>query len=534
MLTTKKKKLKKKVRAEVAELAKAEAKHQFFHTPAKPKTKGFAGAIRSGAHTVIDTLIGPMGQPLAAGAKKLFGWVTGLGTYKIHGQVLPAGHVPQFSKGREYVEISYREYVEDVVTSSTAGSMKVEVYYINPTNSSLFPWLSNMATMFEEWESMGMLAEFKSDSANALNSTNTALGQVALACNYDATQAAWTTRAQLLDSEYVSSDAPAQSFLHPIEVSRKLTPAKIFYTSQTTGTDQNQTTLGILHLATWGMQAASVNVGQLWMTYKFRFFKPKIPGAGGVTTSLHYLPAPGTDSLTVSASTSCSPGSPFGTNPLVYSSGRLLGDKSAGWGKAIVGANSQTITLTFPPGCAGQDYFIYTGIYGTSGGTMSLSYGGSGYDYIQGIGDGAQNNQFCGSSVATIGLVTIRPRDQPAAVTFSVTMAFVVSIANIEFHVWQASPTAISNSVYNPGYSKLREEVRRLKEMVFGPEYKDEPASDPNVPNPPMQIEEQGQVSSTPAEYAIVDGTGHNTPRPNLEDRLRLALRGLSGGGGRC
>lgn len=72
----------------------------------------------------------------------------------------------------------HRECLGDVVTSATAGSFNYTRYLFNPTNAALFPWLHQLAANFESYRVKGCLFEFRSMSGNALNSVNTALGNV--------------------------------------------------------------------------------------------------------------------------------------------------------------------------------------------------------------------------------------------------------------------------------------------------------------------------------------------------------------------
>lgn len=68
------------------------------------------------------------------------------------------------------------------VISSSAGVFNGLVYKINPGNPETFPWLSSIASNFEAYRIEGLVFEYKTMSADALNSTNTALGQIILSC----------------------------------------------------------------------------------------------------------------------------------------------------------------------------------------------------------------------------------------------------------------------------------------------------------------------------------------------------------------
>lgn len=65
--------------------------------------------------------------------------------------------------------------MSDIVTGA-AGTFNYSTWQLNPGQKSLFPWLAGIASNFESYKFHGLVFEYKSMSADALNSTNTALG----------------------------------------------------------------------------------------------------------------------------------------------------------------------------------------------------------------------------------------------------------------------------------------------------------------------------------------------------------------------
>ena len=114
-------------------------------------------------------------------------------------------------------------------------------------------------------------------SADALNSTNTALGQVIMATNYDVNQPLFDSKYEMENTEFSTSVKPSLSAMHPIECAR------------TESTLNNCTLLlvaiylqavlprciisAISNCYEW-LQAANVNIGELWVTYEVTLFKP--------------------------------------------------------------------------------------------------------------------------------------------------------------------------------------------------------------------------------------------------------------------
>jgi len=119
--------------------------------------------------------------------------------------------------------------------------------------------------------------EFKSTSADALNSTNTALGAVIMSTEYDLAKSPFTTKMQMENYEFTSSCKPSCSMLHPIECDPAQTPIPTQYVRNSNSTvyDKRLTDLGLFQIATYGMQAAAV-IGELWVTYEIELLKPRV------------------------------------------------------------------------------------------------------------------------------------------------------------------------------------------------------------------------------------------------------------------
>jgi len=175
---------------------------------------GLLGSIGGGLGSL---LAGSTGGNWGRSLGDVLGKVTGLGAYKVSTNSLMTGNVPVFGGGAGTI-ISHREFVADVNGSVAFNNT---VFPINPGLGTLFPWLSLCAAQFEEYELLGMLIEYKSTSAVALNSTNTALGTVIMATNYDSYDTTFSNKQQMEAYEFATSAAPSQSMLHPIECKPK-------------------------------------------------------------------------------------------------------------------------------------------------------------------------------------------------------------------------------------------------------------------------------------------------------------------------
>jgi len=177
------------------------------------------------------------------------------------------------------VILRHREYIKDIVTGATSA-FTVQSFPIQPADANTFPWLSTIAHCFEQYRLRGMIFEFKSTSADALNSTNTALGTVIMATEYDASRGDFTSKAEMENHQYAASARQSCSMLHPIECDRSQSTIDILYINEDptiTGPDLRFNDFGRFQIATVGQQGASVNIGELWVTYEIELLKPHQP-----------------------------------------------------------------------------------------------------------------------------------------------------------------------------------------------------------------------------------------------------------------
>jgi hypothetical protein len=247
------------------------------------------------------------------------------------------------NSANKYFIISHKEYLGDI---STVGSaFNIASYPINPGMLQTFPWLCTIAQNFISWKPRGMLFEFKSTSADALNSTNTALGEVLMATQYNVGSPAFTNQANMLNYDKCVAAKPAVSFYAPVEcATRALAYKKYFirHGSIPTGEDYRLYDIGTFYVATYGQQAAAV-IGQLWCTYEMELLEPTMVGGAGETVLSDYW----------SSTTGITTSKYFGSS-VIPSSGNSLGVTLAG------------TTITFPTYVVQGRYLLTYCVIGTS------------------------------------------------------------------------------------------------------------------------------------------------------------------------
>jgi hypothetical protein len=225
-----------------------------------------------------------LGSQLGRGAADL---LIGRGDYTLVSNSLMTGsnHVPLFSAdGKRGIRIIEKEYVGDVysgelVPGSASTSFKSEVYDVNPANTKLFPWLSKMANLFDQWEPNGIVCQFVSTSSE-FNGANQALGAVIMATDYDITDPVYNSKQEMENAAYACSTKPANNLQHGLECDPKERPTRLLYTRSNRNEDgrvsQSLADLGKFQIATQGVSQANINLGELWITYDITFYKKQV------------------------------------------------------------------------------------------------------------------------------------------------------------------------------------------------------------------------------------------------------------------
>lgn len=241
--------------------------------PAKKK-KGF-NAVKLGKS--IGGLFGSEGASIGKQAGLLFRQLTGFGEYKVaRNSLATTDSLPMFANSRHGTVVRHREFLGDVITDAKAGNFKITSYPIQPALVETFPWLAPIGENFDEYTIEGMVFEFKSNSYDALASVNTASGTVIMTTQYNVLAPPFTNKLQMEQYEFTCSNKPSRDILHPVECARIETPTSVLTTrSGPAPGDLRLYDWGTFNIATVGMQGSSVNIGELWVTYDVKFFKPR-------------------------------------------------------------------------------------------------------------------------------------------------------------------------------------------------------------------------------------------------------------------
>lgn len=222
-----------------------------------------------------------LGKFVGSAAGSLLGKVFGMGAYTVEQNALlsPSGTIgppPMFTTSPDgSVIVCMREFVT-TISGSTNFTMQFS-QPINPSNPSLFPRLSQLAPNFTVHEPLGLIFEYVTTSGTAVGSTNTALGTIIMATNYDVLENQFSTKQEMESYKFSTATVPCASVLHAIECkpstlvgSRRYIGDPATYGSTnvlaTVHGDRRLADLGLFQVASVGQQGTNIQ-GEIWVSY---------------------------------------------------------------------------------------------------------------------------------------------------------------------------------------------------------------------------------------------------------------------------
>lgn len=208
---------------------------------------------------------------------------TGFGAYTpVAGRGMTGHAAPKINNGaldEGAIVISHEEYLGEVLSSSNQNVMATASFKINPGNVLCFPFLSQIARSFQEYRLEGMAFHFRTMYAEATTGSTNAAGSVIMSTQYDPTDSAPTSKQEMVNTEYAQTSKPSQSMTHFIECGKSSSPLSNLYIAQQPESqkgDERFYNFGTFTIATLGIPETGATLGELWVSYQVRLFKPKI------------------------------------------------------------------------------------------------------------------------------------------------------------------------------------------------------------------------------------------------------------------
>lgn len=228
---------------------------------------------------------------LDAAKRKAMSFI-GQGSYAAANNLVSGGglSVPTFSSTTDEtgaLVVQHEEFVKDIYGVHWDGSNLLEPFVsdslsLNPGLSRNFPWLSQIACNYEEYEFLQLMFCFKSRVGENLTTSDGQVGTIMMFTDYNAADAKRTTKQSMLQA-YGTSVARVtdQDVLHGIECD----PSKIKGDAHKfirTGVVEGQD----VHDFDWGLFQIAVDntpiglsdkvIGELYVSYTVRLRKPRL------------------------------------------------------------------------------------------------------------------------------------------------------------------------------------------------------------------------------------------------------------------
>ena len=225
-------------------------------------------------------MFGGSGAALGGMAGRGIASLSGMGDYTISKNSLlqldEGMQVASFGDMNHGVIIMHREFIQDITQSQ---AFTLASFPINPGLPTVFPWLSQIAPNFDQYQILGMIFHFKSTASDFGTTTNMAMGTCIMATDYDSADANYGSKLEMENAQYSTSCKPSIDCMHAIECDPNITFAPIKYVRSGAVPSNKDIRLydqGNFQFATTGMPASTGAVGELWVTYKIAFFKPQL------------------------------------------------------------------------------------------------------------------------------------------------------------------------------------------------------------------------------------------------------------------
>lgn len=249
--------------------------------------------------------------------------MTGMGSYEPETNALIMDDspdvVPLFHEERDDgVVFSKREYVAEIFApdfiSGESGPVHpfvLQSFPINPGLERTFPWLSQIAQNFDEYELVQCIFTFKSTTTESTSASNGQVGTVIMATNYNAAAPEFKDKSSMQHYESSKSCRLTQSMQHGVECDpeKRSGSEGLYIRSNPIVNDQDIKTYDHgkfqIAIANCAPNYANVSLGELWVSYTVKLRKSKFFTSRGLGISRDIFISNGGELRS----------NPFGTNP---------------------------------------------------------------------------------------------------------------------------------------------------------------------------------------------------------------------------
>lgn len=183
---------------------------------------------------LVDVGLGAMrafGGPIGGSLASAINLIRGSGAYEgavVNDKFVRSGYsLESHFGGEDSIVVSDTSFVCDIYTSSVAGAFVNYSFDVSPTNTSLFPWLSSIASNYEEYELLGFIAKYKPTTSPY--NANSAMGAIVITASYNPTAPAFNSKSTAENSAGAISARFDQPMLYGLECQRTEAPMQAYF-----------------------------------------------------------------------------------------------------------------------------------------------------------------------------------------------------------------------------------------------------------------------------------------------------------------
>lgn len=178
---------------------------------------------------------------------------------------------PQIDRRKDgSIRVVHKEYVTDLL-GSTSNFVVLTTLQINPGLSSVFPWLSQLAALFEGYRFHRLRFSYETDAPTSAGGTQM------MAMDYDAADNVPTTKQEILSMRGAVKAATWENFTFSANPKDMYTmgPRKYVRTTTLTGVDIKTYDVGNFFQAAGGQASSALVYGELFVEYDVELFDPQ-------------------------------------------------------------------------------------------------------------------------------------------------------------------------------------------------------------------------------------------------------------------
>jgi len=271
------------------------------------KRRNTGTALRTFARQAKNTYkeVAPLVSAMIKGSGdyKVGRGITGHNVAHMGGSRKPHHHARvSLEKGEMVIEHS--EYIGDLLSTNIVSSANFlsQSYAINPGNAGTFPWLSGTAINFQHYQFDKLVFEYRplvSESTASTAATLLSMGSVIMATQYNSCDGPYPNKQTMAESDFAITTKPSEHILHAVECVPKFNPLGVLFVSpslsltvgQNGSSDVRMQNLGIFQIASSNIPVASpsaIDLGEIWVHYKVKLFKPQLNAGLTSLLSAHY------------------------------------------------------------------------------------------------------------------------------------------------------------------------------------------------------------------------------------------------------